>query len=224
MSVRCGNRKVHSGQEAHHASVAQVRLCFSRPDGLPSFEENLLAQEALAEIEAEKAVERFFEEGPHGGTYAGSAEEARDRYFDGLVEQAQERATEEAAEHTVALAPSSPSESPRPSFDEIREIMSRHVGGAGNGYFALEANGKVHFFRVNVSKKGYVSVAEQAGDEYFPRERHDAYRLLRRIAENPEAAGSRYAAEIGACWKCGRTLTDPESRAVGIGPYCQKRA
>jgi hypothetical protein len=43
--------------------------------------------EMKAEQEAERAAERYFEEGPHGGTYAGSEEEARDRYLDGLLEQ-----------------------------------------------------------------------------------------------------------------------------------------
>ena len=41
--------------------------------------------EAETERLAELAVERYFEEGPHGGWYAGSMEEARDRYYDSLM-------------------------------------------------------------------------------------------------------------------------------------------
>lgn len=39
-----------------------------------------------AEMAAEAANERFWEEGPHGGYYAGSEEEARDRWLDSLME------------------------------------------------------------------------------------------------------------------------------------------
>ena len=42
------------------------------------------ASEARAEAEAEARNERFWEEGLHGGQYAGSPEEARDRYLDYL--------------------------------------------------------------------------------------------------------------------------------------------
>ena len=70
--VRCGN-SVHKSrlysladEVHHHASVAQVRLCFARKDdGLYSFEEEALLEqwedEARAEHEAEMAVERYFE-------------------------------------------------------------------------------------------------------------------------------------------------------------------
>lgn len=68
MSIRCGNR-VHSklDHEAHHhATVAQVRLCYSRPAGLQSdeeeYDESQAEANAIAEIEAERRNERFFEE------------------------------------------------------------------------------------------------------------------------------------------------------------------
>jgi hypothetical protein len=40
--------------------------------------------EGVWEAAAEAAAERFWEEGPHGGYYAGSQEEARDRWLDSL--------------------------------------------------------------------------------------------------------------------------------------------
>lgn len=64
----------HREMDDHpHATVAEAREC-----------ETEIA-EGLAEIAAERAVERFFEEGPHGGYYAGSEEEARDRFYDSLI-------------------------------------------------------------------------------------------------------------------------------------------
>lgn len=62
-------------------------------------QERLDEWQAKSEQEAEAAAERYFEEGPHGGYYAGSEEEARDRYLAGLTEQAYlETLPEEAAE------------------------------------------------------------------------------------------------------------------------------
>jgi hypothetical protein len=39
-------------------------------------------------------------------------------------------------------------------------------------------------------------------------------------AQDPEAAAVAYGKEYGRCSCCGRTLTDPESIARGIGPIC----
>lgn len=41
-----------------------------------------------------------------------------------------------------------------------------------------------------------------------------------RSASGPEAAGLRYADEIGRCVRCNRHLTDLTSRINGIGPVC----
>lgn len=41
------------------------------------------------------------------------------------------------------------------------------------------------------------------------------------LVEDPEAAGRGYAAESGNCYVCGRTLTDPQSIDLGIGPICR---
>jgi hypothetical protein len=42
------------------------------------------------------------------------------------------------------------------------------------------------------------------------------------IAAGPKEAMLRYGQEIGSCGHCGRTLTNDESRAYGIGPVCRK--
>lgn len=39
-------------------------------------------------------------------------------------------------------------------------------------------------------------------------------------AADPKAAALRYAAETDECSVCGRLLTDPDSKAAGIGPVC----
>ncbi|QNL30167.1 hypothetical protein SEA_MARIOKART_40 [Gordonia phage Mariokart] len=48
--------------------------------------------------------------------------------------------------------------------------------------------------------------------------------VLAKIAEvGAEAASAAYGREIGECGVCGRTLTNDESRSVGIGPKCREK-
>jgi hypothetical protein len=42
------------------------------------------------------------------------------------------------------------------------------------------------------------------------------------IARDPHAAAIEYGRQTGTCACCGRTLTDPESVRLGIGPVCRK--
>jgi hypothetical protein len=69
---------------------------------------------------------------------------------------------------------------------------------------------------------GRTFVSVQASDEKHPvRNARDRVRVLDAIV----AAGIKesmllYGKEIGKCGHCGRTLTNDESRAAGIGPVC----
>lgn len=45
-------------------------------------------------------------------------------------------------------------------------------------------------------------------------------KVLKQIAKNPESAGKKFGQEVGVCCRCGRSLTDETSRAMGIGPDC----
>lgn len=47
--------------------------------------------------------------------------------------------------------------------------------------------------------------------------------VLELINQNPREAGERFGREVGACYNCGRSLTDETSRALGIGPDCRGR-
>lgn len=48
-------------------------------------------------------------------------------------------------------------------------------------------------------------------------------RLLLKVLADPVGAAQRYGLELGECSVCGRTLTDADSRAAGIGPKCAER-
>jgi hypothetical protein len=94
------------------------------------------------------------------------------------------------------------------------------------GRYAVENNGKVHFYRIDRPTEGrwsgYVFVKEQAGDDLFQvRSRQQRDHILALIADaGVEQSSKRYGKEIGACGVCGRTLTDEHSREMGIGPIC----
>lgn len=102
------------------------------------------------------------------------------------------------------------------------------VGGKGYGYYALDVvgdNRAIKFFRVERPTKGQWAgktfIKEQAGDSFFPIEpRQRGYTYLTQIAADPEAAGRLYAKALDKCTRCGRTLTDPESRERSMGPDC----
>jgi hypothetical protein len=47
--------------------------------------------------------------------------------------------------------------------------------------------------------------------------------VLRKIELDVKEAACAYGREIGDCGRCGRTLTNPESIAAGIGPICASK-
>jgi hypothetical protein len=96
------------------------------------------------------------------------------------------------------------------------------------GRYAIERIGQIEFYRVDRPDegrwRGYTFVTRQAGDnEFAVRNRQSREDVLTVIGRDPRAAMLRYGQEIGACGHCGRTLTNPESRAAGIGPICSRK-
>lgn len=95
------------------------------------------------------------------------------------------------------------------------------------GRYAVRVEGVVKFYKVDRPTegrwKGYTFVAAQASDDLHPiRARHAREAVLASIAEaGIEASMALYGRELGKCGHCGRTLTDEESRAYGIGPVCR---
>lgn len=83
----------------------------------------------------------------------------------------------------------------------------------------------VKFYKIDRPTEGrwagrtFVNV--QASDEFYPvRNTGERSKILAEIAKDPQAAMLRYGVELGSCGHCGRTLTNEESRARGIGPIC----
>ena len=63
----------------------------------------------------------------------------------------------------------------------------------------------------------------QSSDELHRVSRNAQATIIAKIAVDPYEAALRYGRTIGQCGVCGRTLTDEDSRALGIGPVCRQR-
>lgn len=79
----------------------------------------------------------------------------------------------------------------------------KHHGPNGTRYFIRQVIGGRDPVRVRISPEAMIAIANKI------------------FAAGPREAMLRYGREIGECGHCGRTLTNDESRAVGIGPRCR---
>lgn len=100
------------------------------------------------------------------------------------------------------------------------------------GYFAVEVpiNGVaiMRFYRVtermNQWKNAKIrTFLRQSGDNWVPIDPMERQIAAAIINAAPILAKEAYGKLIGSCGNCGKSLTDPESRARGIGPECMKR-
>jgi hypothetical protein len=97
------------------------------------------------------------------------------------------------------------------------------------GRYAIDgADGSVDFYRVDRPTEGrwagYTFVKLQVSDEFKRLDISHSRTSLQKIIEaGPEQASKRYGKEIGSCGVCGRTLTNNDSIAAGIGPVCAEK-
>lgn len=93
-------------------------------------------------------------------------------------------------------------------------------------YYALGSDEDTKFYRIKTGRKpGFYFVDVQASDEFHPiRNAGTKAEIVKAIIDaGAENCMGRYGQLIGACGRCNTTLTDPESRAYGIGPDCRKK-
>ena len=93
------------------------------------------------------------------------------------------------------------------------------------GYYAVEWNGDLKFYVVREGKGNWSGrkFLNRYRTDYLDRpaarERADVIAL---IMADAQAARETFARETTHCYRCGRRLTDAESRARGIGPDCAR--
>lgn len=87
------------------------------------------------------------------------------------------------------------------------------------GRYAIEnSDGDLRFYHITD-----IEVAVMASDNEHPVDGRAAKAIIAKVALDPHGAAIRFGQEFGVCGVCGRGLTDPESRAQGIGPVCAKK-
>lgn len=90
------------------------------------------------------------------------------------------------------------------------------------GRYAVEVDGDLKFYHVEVGDTGFVTTFVRASDDLHELQFKAMVAILERIVEDGiEAAALKFAVEIGECRRCHRTLTS-KWRDVGIGPECSK--
>jgi len=143
-----------------------------------------------------------------------------------LTKVACSAAIDRLREHLAAPVGQAPVAAPQPVAD-ARKPRDAYTD-IPNGYYAVKENpdvegGKIHYYRVSRSKSGqYVNVQEMASDTLYPvRPWGRAIEILSTIrTRGPRDAAKLFGRTIGRCCRCGRTLTDEDSRTAGIGPDC----
>jgi Family of unknown function (DUF6011) len=97
------------------------------------------------------------------------------------------------------------------------------------GYYAVEVpvNGvmTMRFYRVTQRRPPYdkhFTFARQSGENWVAIDASERKLAAAIICAAPVLAMEAYGKLLGHCGCCGRALTDPESRARGIGPECIK--
>jgi hypothetical protein len=140
---------------------------------------------------------------------------------------------QEAREMITALKPLGNREDSRPvspapqgtsrvNYAEMRKLK----GQVPDGRYAVDLPGgdKVKFFAVRTRRDSqYFTVTHHVSDNRYPWPVSRYAEVLREIIlATPQAAGQRYAEEYGACYNCGRALTDTDNpyKPYGLGPDC----
>jgi hypothetical protein len=233
--IRCGNRKAHGTDRVYHATSEEVRNCFAG-------QATTAPTAPAATGEADRVLN-------NGGPLFPATEKqlsflrslATDRSWDGLSAADRGRLqlwlagdaqlAKGAASDFITALKAQPYKATAPAQAATLPNGSTApapVPAVADGRYALdgpEGEG-TRFYVVNTPTEGrwarFTFVDVQASDErHAIRNRAERTRILEEIAKDPQAAMLRYGREIGSCGHCGRTLTNDESRAYGIGPICR---
>lgn len=101
---------------------------------------------------------------------------------------------------------------------QARACAHMSAGTPDPGRYAvnLPDSDKLRFFVVQKNAR----LVEQAGPSYYQVSHRVRNSAFKEILKDPKEAMARYGRELGYCGKCGRELTNPLSREMGLGPKC----
>ena len=116
-------------------------------------------------------------------------------------------------------------------ISSIREMFDR-AGGSSNSKYRAEglvisrapdSGRNKGYLYVQTDKMEYLGKIDEANNFMPVGKDIDAAKGLASIAKNPKEAAMAWGVKTGRCSCCGKTLTDPQSIAAGIGPVCAGR-
>lgn len=113
-----------------------------------------------------------------------------------------------------------------PTFANARELAADIPPGR---YAVRHADGDVKFYRIDKPQQGrwagYVFLKIQSSDDEFSvksaARQMAVYSAI--LDAGVKESSALYGVSIGSCGVCGRTLTDAQSIASGIGPVCASK-
>jgi Family of unknown function (DUF6011) len=229
--VKCGNCSTF-GQNAYHGSVAEVRTCYVN------------RQQAIDAVEQDRQLEQYIAKnyGDNGQTVH-HFDDVEQTDWESTLDRIQRRWTVNEGEAERSKTENRPSDIQRNGLIEfLAKIETDNRSNKQTARFAIESpeDNVLRFLIVEMiddqeSKwDGWTFVKVQASDDihklghWRPGAKQTykgkSHALVRALAAMPldelHVAMLRYGLEIGSCGVCGRTLTDENSRAAGIGPIC----
>ncbi len=122
-----------------------------------------------------------------------------------------------------------PAPNRRERRDGINSDLAKARRAVPAGRYALKGiDGDWKFYKVDKPDegrwKGYTFLKVLASEEEHRVKGIEAeLTILLKIGADAAEASRAYGREIGACGICGRTLTNPDSIADGIGPICSSK-
>lgn len=122
--------------------------------------------------------------------------------------------------------PASVGPAPLPVIDGQLPVKNDKNGKPMALYYAIGTDVDAKFYRIKPGyKPGFYFVDIQASDQLHSiRNAATKAQIIRDILDaGAEQSMARYGQLIGRCGRCNLTLTDPESRARGIGPDCWEK-
>lgn len=125
--------------------------------------------------------------------------------------------------HDLADEPASPS---APAQAKALPERKDKNGKSMPQYYAVEMDGKPHFFRIKPGRKaGFYFVDEQASDDLYSVQGARRERVLALVLADPAKAQAMYGELIGRCARCHSTLTDHSNPyfSMGLGPECGQK-
>jgi len=124
---------------------------------------------------------------------------------------------------TIKAAPvvSAPAQTPPATPARARLNFAEILDG---NYAIDEGDDLIKFYRVSTSKSGFKNVQVRASDALYMQYGKAGIAILHRIVTAGLAESQMlFSTKMDACWMCGRSLTDKESRARGMGPDCASK-